>query len=263
MDLDEHPELPSDVLPVLLGGVHWRPDDEMRRWLKRRQEIGFNSVVASFAGHGEFSDRWNGRKGDFDFQMRALRVAAGLGMELRQRLFLTNSTIPLLDELIEKLDDLPGRVGDRCIFPLFYLGHARRMEDERITRETFDGLPEYIRRLYRSDWRGWRSEAEWIEFVSKEDQTPDAVPLPLQLNDSNIDRIESMSCDEIVAGLEKKTRAAYAAIPSRAELCERYGDPSNARIYMFKDEIERKWLDLHLAKNQVTLDREAMFYLRP
>ena len=263
IQLEEPDEVRAITLPVLLGGLYWRPDDEMRGWLKQWQEIGFSSVGATFAGHGRFHDRWNGRKGDFDFQMRALRTAADLGMDLYQRLFLAKSTIPLLDELIEKLDALPGRLADRCIFPLFYLGHARRMEDERVTRETLDGLQEHIRGLYRSDWKKWRSEREWIDFVRTEDKTPDVVPLPLQLNDSNIDSIESMSCDEIIAELERKTREAYAAIPSRAELCGRYGDPFYTRIYMFKEEVERKWLDLHLAKNPTVLDRESMFYLRP
>src|SRR5208282_3160062 len=113
---------------ILLGGLFWRPDDEMRTWLRQRQDIGIKVVVASFAGHGEFYDRWSGRPGDFDFQMRTLRVAADLGMELRQRLFLTNSTIPLLDELIGKLDALPGGFGDRCAHLLFYCGLAKRLE---------------------------------------------------------------------------------------------------------------------------------------
>jgi len=254
MELSDRPDWHLDL--ILLGGLYWRPDDEMRAWLRHRQEIGIKAVVASFAGHGEFHDRWDGRKGDFDFQMRTLRVAAGLGMELRQRLFLTRSTIPFLGELIRKLDALPGRVTDRCIYPLFYCGKARRMEDERVTRETFDTLPEHIRKLYRSDWPNWRSEREWIDVVRAEDQIPEKVTLDLELTDSNVDRIESMSCDEIVADLESRTRTAYASIPSRSELCERHGDPSNTRVYMFRSDIERKWLDLHLLKNPVEFDRE-------
>ncbi len=184
----------------------------MKTWLRERQDIGIKAVVASFAGHGEFHDRWDGRLGDFEFQMRTLRVAASLGMELRQRLFLTNSTIPLMDELIKKLDALPGHVDDRCVYPLFYSGLARRLEDERVTRETFDGLPERIRKLYRSDWKNWRSEQEWIDIVRREDETPEQVTLDLELTDSNMDRVESMSCDEIVAELESATRSTQAAI---------------------------------------------------
>lgn len=241
---------------VLLGGLFWRPDDEMRTWLRQRRDIGIKIVGASFAGHGRFHDRWNGRPGDFDFRMRALAMAADLGMELRQHLFLTRSTIPQLNELIEKLDALPGRVGERSVLPLFYRGPAKRLEDERITDETLDGLPERVRRLYPPDWKNWRSEREWIDFVCREDETPEIVTLDLELTDSNIGRIESMSCDEIMAGLENRTRAAYAAIPSRAELSERYGDPDNRCIYVFRRDVERKWLDLHLADHPTVFERE-------
>jgi hypothetical protein len=260
MELGYRPGWHLDL--ILLGGLYWRPDDEIKAWLKERQDVGVRVVVGSFAGHGSFHDTWAGRRGDFDLQVRALAVAAGLGLELHQRLFLTNSTIPLLDELIERLDALPGHVEDRCVYPLFYCGRARRMEDERITRETLNALPERIRRLYRSDWENWRSEGEWMDFVGREGKTPDKVRLSLELTEENIDRVESMSCDDIVAELEKKTRKAYAAIPSRAELCETYGNPSNTRIYMFQNDIERKWLDLHLAKNPTVFDRE-LTHLRP
>jgi hypothetical protein len=260
MKLNERPDWHLDL--ILLGGLFWRPDDEMKRWLKERQDIGIKAVVGSFAGHSQFHDGWNGRRGDFDFQMRTLAVAAGLGMELRQRLFLTNSTIPLLDELIEKLDALPGLVGDRVIYPLFYCGRARRLEGERITREMLDTLPERIRRLYRSDWKNWRAEQEWIEYVATEGEIPEKVRLNLELDDSNIDQVEAMSCDEILAELESRTRAAYAVIPSRVELAETYGDPSNTHIYMFRWDMERKWLDRHLAKNPALFDRE-LTHLRP
>jgi hypothetical protein len=167
-----------------------------------------------------------------------------------------------LDELIEKLDALPGRVGERSVHPLKYSGLARRLEDERITRDTLDGLPERIRGLYGPVFSMWRSEREWMDFVRTEDETPEKIWLSLDLNDSDIDRVESMSCDEIVAYLEERTRAAYAAIPSPVELCERYGDPSNTRIYMFQEDMERKWLDLHLKKDPVVFDRE-LTHLRP
>jgi hypothetical protein len=260
MELGFRPGMHLDL--ILLGGLYWRPDDEMSAWLKERQDIGIRVVVGSFAGYGKFHDAWAGRRGDFDFQMRTLATAADLGMEQHQRLFLTNSTIPLLDGLIERLDALSGQVEDRCVYPLFYCGRARRMEDERITRETLDTLPEKIRRLYRSDWENWRSEEEWVESVRREDEASEEVTLSLELTEENIDRVESMSCDDIVAELEEKTHQAYAAIPSRAELCEKYGDPSNTRIYMFRNDIERKWLDLHLAKKPVIFDRE-LTHLRP
>jgi hypothetical protein len=254
---------------MMMGGLYWRPDDEMETWLRQRRDVGVKSVLASFTGHGRFHDNWAGRRGDFDFQMRALAAAADLGMELHERLFLTNSTIPLLDELIEGLEALPGRARARYAHPFFYWGRAKRLEHERVTRETLDALPEHIKGLYQSDespthlnWKSWRSEGQWIDLVDTEEDAPEKVTLNLKLTEENIDRVESMSCDEIMAGLKGRTAAAYAVIPSRAELAKRYGDPSNTRIYMFKCDMETKWLDLHLAKNSVVFDRE-LTHLRP
>ncbi len=147
------------------------------------------------------------------------------------------------------------------VFPLFYSGLSRRLEDERVTRETLDTLPERIRAL-PVGLEKLALRTGGIDFVRRSDETPEQVTLNLELTDSNIDRVESMSCDEIVAGLESRTRAAYAVIPSRAELCERYGDSSNARIYMFLSDVERKWLDLYLAKNPAVFEG-TLTHLKP
>ena len=244
---------------ILLGGLPERPENEMRNWLRERKEAGFATVIASFTGYGAFHDRWNGRRGDFERLMHVQRIAADLGMGLHQRIFLTRSTLPLVDELLDKLDALPGEVVEREAYLLFYSGFARRLENERITEDMLDSQPEHIRRLYRSDWKKWRSERSWVEVVREEDEnTPEKVPLRLILTDSNIDRIESMSCEAILAELENRTREAYAAIPSRHELCERYGDASNTKVYMFLDNIESKWLDAFLKHSPVQFERQLL-----
>jgi hypothetical protein len=241
---------------ILLGGLPDRSKDKLKGWLRERQEAGFTSVVASFMGYGEFHDRWNGRRGDFERLMETQRIAADLGMDLQQRIFLTRGTIPMLDGLLEKLDELPGKVIVREAYPLFYSGKAVKLEKERITEETLNSLPEHIKKLYRSDWKNWQSERQWIKTVMGEAETPEKLSVSLILNESNIDRYESMSCEAILAELESRTRDAYSAIPGRRELCEQCGDASNTRIYMFRHDIERKWLDTFLRKTPVEFERE-------
>ena len=38
---------------------------------------------------------------------------------------------------------------------------------------------------------------------------------------------------------------SYRAIPTLDELCERYGDPENRRVYMMSRDVEGRWLHLH------------------
>jgi hypothetical protein len=240
---------------ILLGGVIHRPDDEIRAWIEERRNIGIEKVTASFSGYGDSHDRWNGRRGDFNFLMRAQRIAAELGMQLHQKIFLTRSTLPLLDELLDRLDMFPG-AAERHAHPLFYCGHASRMEDERLTEEELNNIPERLRKLLRFDWHNWRTERGWMDTVQVEGEKHERVLLKLILDDDNIQRFESMSCDEIVTKLAAATSKAYAAIPTRAELCRKHGDPTNTRVYMFRMDMECKWLDSYLQDRPITFDRQ-------
>ena len=74
---------------------------------------------------------------------------------------------------------------------------------------------------------------------------PRRLVLKLDVDESNIDRLETMSCEEIFARRELEYQESYRAIPALDELCERYGDPENRRIYMMSRDVEGRWLDLH------------------
>jgi hypothetical protein len=244
---------------ILLGGLRNRSESELRPWLTERRDAGFTSVVASFMGCGALHDRWNGRRGDFERLLKTQRVAASLEMELEQRIFLTRESLPMIDQLLDTLDELPGKVREREIYPLFYSGLARQWEKFRVTDEEIDKLPPRIKSLLRSDYCNWRTECEWVDAVRAEDNIPDKISLKLLLNDDNIDAVETASCQQVYGDLERRTLVAYAAIPSRAELCERFGDYSNRAVYMFRNDIETKWLDKYLRSNPVTLERELLF----
>jgi hypothetical protein len=182
-------------------------------------------------------------------------------MKLQQRLFLTRSTLPLLNELLDRLDTLPEAL-ERMAFPFFYCGFANRMEDERLTQEQLDSLPERVHKLLRFDWRNWRTERGWVNAVLEEGKVLDRVSLKLILNDDNIQRFESMTCDEIVMELETATREEYAAIPSRLELCEKYADPTNEKVYMFRWDVESLWVDRYLKDNSLVFKRHLTHFGR-
>ena len=57
-----------------LGGLRMRRGDELIAWLEERRAAGIGGFHTSLAGCGETHDRWNGRAGDFDYQMSILRA---------------------------------------------------------------------------------------------------------------------------------------------------------------------------------------------
>jgi len=242
---------------IKLGGLKWRPDDEMRGWLAERQKAaGLKMVHASLAGMGSIHDHWNGRRGDFDFLFRTMVTAADLGLGLHQRLFVVRSTYPSLSALLDCLDAIPGGAL-RYLSTFIYRGSATRLEDERITEDMRDRLPTDVSVLKLRDGDVWRSEREWIAAfgTGTDADKADRHFLDLEINSDNIDWMESRGCEEMVAELCNRTREAYACLPSGAELCERYGDPTNQRIYASFDELERKWLDQHVALKPIQFDR--------
>jgi hypothetical protein len=73
---------------------------------------------------------------------------------------------------------------------------------------------------------------------------PRRLVLKLDFDESNIDRLENTPCEEIFTQRELDYQQSYCAIPALDELCERYSDSENRRIYMMCRDVEGKWLDL-------------------
>lgn len=228
-----------------LGGLRLRRGDELTAWLEERQNAGIVGLHASLAGLGAIHDRWNGRAGDFDYQLTVLKLGGKRGMMRQEKLFLTKNTLPVFERLLDLLDTIPGEVRSRSASPFFYAGLATRYEDERLSEADRDNLPQRINELRAGKFGTWRSEREWIPIMRETATKPRRLLLKLDVDEGNIDRLESISCEETFAQRELEYQESYRAIPSLGELCERYGDPENRRIYMMSRDVEGRWLDLH------------------
>lgn len=241
---------------VHLGGLPIWSDEQLVEWLSVRMEQGIETVHASLAGHSETHDYWNKRKGDFDYLLKVMSIANRIGLGLRQRLFIIKSTIPLLEETIERLD-AAGAPFERYFLTFFYRGTAIEHAHERIVSADLDLLPASVRQ--HPSWKDevWRSEREWIGDLRRQGDQPDRVMLNLELTDKNIDEIEQLSCEELIERLTEKAARAYGAIPLRSRLMEGWSDPSSEFIYPYTADIERVWLDRYLAENPVQFDRHV------
>jgi hypothetical protein len=228
-----------------LGGLRIRHGDALIAWLEERRATGIVGFHASFAGCGETHDRWNGRAGDFDYQTSILRLGGERGMVRREKLFLTQNTLPIFDRLLDILDSLPGKVTSRVASPFFYAGLATRYEGERITEDVRDNLPDRIKGLRPRKFDNWLSEREWIPVMLESASQPRRLMLKLDVNEANIDHLENSSCEEIFTEREREYQDSYRGIPSLDQLCSRYGDPTNRRIYMMSRDVEGKWMEMH------------------
>jgi hypothetical protein len=230
---------------VNLGGLRIRRGDKLAEWIAERQAAGIVGFHTSLAGYGETHDRWNGRAGDFDYQTAILRHAGERGMARQEKLFLTKNTLRLFDRLLDILDALPGELHGRSASPFFYAGLASRYEDERLTEEERDALPERINELRAGKFGTWLSEREWIPLMLETADKPRRLQLKLDVNEANIDALERASCGEIFNAREREYQQSYRVIPALDELCARYGDMDNRRIYMMSRDVEGRWLDLY------------------
>jgi hypothetical protein len=234
-----------------LGGLRIRERKALAPWLEERQAAGIIGLHTSLAGCGEVHDRWNGRRGDFDYQTTILKLGGERGMVRHERLFVTQNTLPHFDRLLDILESMPGEVRNRYATLFFYAGLAARYEDERITEEVRDALPERVSALRRGKFQDWRSEREWIPIMMESAGKPRKLILKLDVNETNIDRFELLPCEAIFAERERAYQDSYREIPMLEELCERYGDPQNRKIYMMSRDVEGRWLNLHAQETGV------------
>ena len=237
-----------DASILNLGGLRIRQGDTLVAWLEERQAAGIVGFHASFAGCGPIHDRWNGRAGDFDYQTSILRLGGERGMVRRERLFITQNTLPVFERLLDTLDGIPGEIASRSASPFFYAGLATRYEDERITEEIRDSLPDRIKRLRPRKFDTWLSEREWIPVMLETAGRPRRLMLKLDVDETNIDHLENSSCEAIFAERERQYQDDYRRIPALDELCARYGDPASRKVYVMSRDVEGRWMDMHQAQ---------------
>jgi hypothetical protein len=245
---------------IKLGGLRKRSDEEIRAWLSERQSYAnLKTVHGSLAGCDAVHDRWNGRKGDFDYLFRIMMTAAELDLRLHQRIFVVLSTLPVLTRLIDKLNEIPGQAL-RYLSMFSYQGLAVQLEKERISETERDRLPPEVVRISKRAGEKWLSEREWIEDCREviECEQPRPLLLSLEVTAENIANLENVSCEDVIKSLTQVQEHFYQTLPSRAELCERFGDTANTRIYASMDELERKWLMHYFSAQSLPVPRSLM-----
>jgi hypothetical protein len=236
-------------LELQMGGCIFMPEDDLERYFDGHRRAGYNSFSMTLSGYRELHDLWAGRKGEFDFLMLAAKIGAKLGYKRRENVMLSYSSLPQLQQLTDYLDTLPGEKS-RGIGPVGYFGWARMLEKERITRADLPKIPPHLmqywpRMLHKSE-REW---FEWIHAKYKSDM-PRNKHVAVIMNVQNIGSLETAPCEDIYQKYYEQYMQVYRQIPEVTTLSEKYGDPTNAKIYTLY-EMESKWLQPYLTENKL------------
>ena len=229
-----------------MNGFSIREEKELLSLMHRIREEGVELIDLTFYGTEEYHDRFAGRKGDFKFIVRMLAAAVQEDLPVNISIPILRENLNQLEELREQLEDYPASKYS-YFFP-HSKGRGITLQDQRITRKEFEGLPEKIRNAFSKTMH--RTEAEWLEAGGWEQ--PEKRSLTLVLTKDNIAFFESMHAEEIVSYLEELDNRFLAQMPAIPKLAERYGDPENDQLFRFRD-LLLKWQQRYIADTGNTI----------
>jgi hypothetical protein len=232
-------------LPLQINGLVFRPDDELKLLLVEKKEAGFKSLSLTFAGLGQLHDLWCGRRGEYNYLQRIAAIAGEIGFPRLEKIFLTESSWSGLPELMETLGHIPGEV-QREVQLVSYVGWARNLENDRLRAETWEKLPDDLKKQVKAD--GIKTEAQWLKLLDQgyTDPTEGKAGLMIRLREDNLERFQRQDCQMIIDEMKKAKEEAWGALPTLTWLASSFGDNNNDRLYHLP-ELRRKWLDLLVA----------------
>ena len=211
------------------NGIAVRSREETDRFLRELKAAGVEQVDTTFYGARDFHDDFAARRGDYDFMLLFAARAAALGLRCEPTVPVMKGNLTQLPALLETLEAIPiGSV--HCFLPN-HRGRGALMEAERITADDYRSLPERVKAALNLSRH--KTQAEWLADGPLPECT--GRHLVVSLREDNIDMLERMSCEEIVAYVEKLDDDYYAAIPSLNELAAMYGDDTNRKLYQVRD----------------------------
>lgn len=244
-------------LPLQMNGCRFMPDDELYELFERHFRAGYSKYSITVCGDRGLHDRWVGRSGEFDSFRRMAVIAADLGYTRVENVFLSRSSIGCMESVIRTLDSFPGKF-ERSISPFMYIGNARNLESERITRKDLVLLPDSAKPYINWDAEsapchsifGYRTEGEWIHSYADGHRSSESEHryLLIRVDEKNARLLSTGSCSDIYLEYKNRYISVYEKIPEFYELSRIYGQPENRRLYL-DFELERKWAEQYIRDN--------------
>jgi len=248
-------------LELQMDGCIFMPEDDLERILEGHRRAGYDRYSMTLTGFRDLHDLWAGRKGEFDFLMLMAKIAARLGYERQENILISQSSIPQLQQLTDCLDSLSGK-RIRFVKPVGYGMASHYMEKERITRADIPRIPPNL--LPYTDfafddksgvhpYRLVKTEKEWISWIQNHSvEVQHNTSLGIHMESGNIDYLESASCDDICKEYFEQHIKELQQMPEIVALCDKYGDPSNEKLYHLY-EIDSKWTHAYRVEHNLPL----------
>lgn len=226
-----------------LNGLRLRDETETNEFISELVGAGIKLIDLTFYGMQEYHDRFAGRAGDFDFLLRILKAVRQHGLKVRFSIPATKENLSQLDELVGLLEQY--QTGEISVFLPHSKGRGRSLDALRLTADDLDRLSDRV----RSHLSNYRTESEWL--ASENLETPDTRVLTLSLTPANIEKLESMTLEEILTFLEELDARYYAALPAPEELATLYGNKAGTRLYRRLRDLQMEWQHRYLEDNNI------------
>ena len=228
-----------------LNGLRLRNDTETDRFISELVHSGIKLIDLTFYGTREYHDRFAGRVGDFDFLLRILHSAQRHELPVHISIPITKENVGVMDELTVLLESLScGEIG---LFLPHGKGRGHTLNSLRLAAEDLADLSQRVRNYLPA----CRTEGEWI--LLGQEEAPTKRTLTLALTPGEMECLESMSLEEILAYLEDLDDRYYAVLPSCKELAARYGDPTGTRLYRRFRDLHLEWQQRYLAEHDLKI----------
>ena len=236
----EHPDLKSAIriLRRLGGptadflqcdGMKMRNDAECIELMGMLHDEGIKQLNFTLYGLSDYHDRFAGRKGDFELNLRMMRAAKSSRVPF-------TTGIPLTAENIHEVDDLVRILQDNGSEKVFLTipheeGRGKLLRDVRLGMEGFLTLSEETQKLLNRTI--FRTESEWLRDSEPIHDTDRMVLIALRAD--NIDAYECRDVMSIIREIEELDENYYSSFPSFQELAKIYGDPNSEKLYRIRD----------------------------
>ena len=216
-----------------MNGFAFRSESELDRLMESIKDEGVEIVDLTMYGTKEYHDKFAGRKGDYEFVLSMIRSAEKAGLQ-------TLLTFPLMRENLDQIVSLQSvpevdNADRRLFFMPHSKGRGRTLQDNLITRQDLNHLPESIKNTF--DKAKFKTEAQWLEEGAIVE--PEQRYLTLVLTPDNIEHYSQMKATDILDELENRDISFLNQIPSAEKLAKMYGRKDNQEVYRFRDLLFR------------------------
>ena len=239
---------------VAVNGFHKRPDREWKWYLQALREAGTEMLEFSLYGLPKTHDWFAGYPGSYEDIQKVAELWYEIGGEVLWSIFVHKQNLKEIAELRRELQTKYSAEGEVVVWD--YLGWGAYSEALRIEAGDLQALGEMSKRFLGD----LKTEGEWIEELKQEETRPfrlkpgviqlaveksGDVKMPYTTVGSGLEgevigNVFREPVGEVLSRWEKHYAAWAGSYPSVGELCRKYGDENNQRLYN-KRSVVRKW----------------------